>query len=174
LIARWRRSNNWRSFGVLPRRIIVLLLFSACFAVATGPPERRVENNVIISERDPNVRIELPKSVRYIGADRWVLYDMADCELHAFVEADKQQKVQRLYWVQFEGYLPTKPKLIHQYDSPRHTTIGGWDFYVDTWTGTNEDKVTAGSDTEHIAALIHAKGYKMPGGMMYAPGASTG
>jgi len=152
---------------VLPRRIIALLLFSACFAVATDPPERRVENNVIISERDPKVRIELPKSVQYVGADRWVLYDMADCELHAFVEADKQQKVQRLYWVQFEGYLPTKPKLKHQYDSPRHTTIGGWDFYVDTWTATNEDKVTAGSDTEHIAALIHAKGYKMPGGMMY-------
>jgi hypothetical protein len=158
--------EQWRSFGVLPGRIIVFLLFSACFAVATGPPERRVEDNVIISERNPKVRIELPKSIQYVGADRWVLYDMADCELHAFVEVDRQQKVERLYWVQFEGYLPTKPKLKHQYDSPRHATIGGWDFYVDTWTGTNEDKVTAGSDTEHIEALIRAHGYKMPAGMM--------
>jgi hypothetical protein len=40
-------------------------------------PERRVENNVIISERDPKVRIELPKSVQHVGADRWELYGIA-------------------------------------------------------------------------------------------------
>jgi hypothetical protein len=113
------------------------------------------------------VRIELPKSVRYVGADRWVLYDMADCELHAFVEADREQKVERLYWVQFEGYLPTKPNLKHQYDSPRHATIGGLGFYVDAWTRANDEKATPGSDLEHIEALIHAKRYKMPAGMMY-------
>jgi hypothetical protein len=83
------------------------------------------------------------------------------------VEAGRQQNVQRLYWLQFEGYLPTKPKLKHRYDSPRHVTIGGLDFYVDTWVSANDDKITAGSDAEHIKALIRAHGYKMPAGMMY-------
>jgi hypothetical protein len=152
---------------MLPKQIIILVLFASCLAAAASGPERRVEQNVIISERDPKVRIELPKSVQYVGADRWVLYGIADCELHAFVEADRQRNVQRLYWLQFEGYLPTKPKLKHRYDSPRHATIGGLDFYVDTWVGANDDKVTAGSDNEHIEALIRAHGYKMPAGMMY-------
>jgi len=145
---------------------ISAVLFAGSIAAKTEDPERRIENNVIISERDPNVRIELPKSVQYVGADRWVLYDIADCELHAFVEADRQHKVKRLYWVQFEGYLPTKPELKHQYDSPRHATIGGMDFYVDTWTRANGEKARAGSDLEHIEALIRAKGYEMPEGMM--------
>jgi len=150
-------------------RIIIVLLFSSSLAAEAQAkaPERKVENNVIISERDPKVQIELPKSVQYVGADRWVLYGIADCELHAFVEADRQQNAQRLYWVQFEGYLPTRPKLKHQYDSPRHTTIGVMDFYVDRWTRANHEKVTAGSDLEHIEALIRAHGYKMPAGMMY-------
>ena len=148
-------------------RSAIVLLSASCFATAATAPERRVENNVITSERDPKVRIELPKSVQYAGADRWVLYDIADCELHAFVDVDNQQNVQRLYWVQFEGYLPSKPKRQHQYDSPRHTIIGGLDFYVDTWTGANDDKVRLGSDTEHIEALIRAHGYKMPAGMTY-------
>jgi hypothetical protein len=148
------------------KRIIIPLLFAPSLVVAE-PPERKVENNVIISERDPKVRIELPKWVHYVGADRWVLYDMADCELHAFVEADAQKNVQRLYWVQFEGYLPTKPDLHHQYDSPRHTTIGGLDFYVNTGTGTQNDKVKPGSDTEHIRALLRARGYKRPAETMY-------
>jgi len=90
-----------------------------------------VEGNVITSERDPQVRIHLPNSAQYVGADRWVLYGMADCELHAFVDADPQKNVQRLYWVQFEGYLPTKPELKHKYDSPRHVDIGAW---ISMWT----------------------------------------
>jgi hypothetical protein len=74
--------------------------------------------------------------------------------------------VQRLYWVQFEGYLPSKPHLHHQYDSPQHATIGGPDFYVDTWIREKNEKSTPGSDLEHIEAVIRAKGYKMPAGMM--------
>jgi hypothetical protein len=150
---------------VLKRITIAIFFGISCLTVLA--PERKVENNVIVSERDPKVRIELPKSVQYVGADRWVLYGIADCELHAFVEADEQKNVQRLYWVQFESYLPSKPKLKHQYDSSRHATIGGLDFYVDTWTSTNDKKPEAGSDAEHIKALIRAHGYKMPAGMMY-------
>ena len=153
---------------MLLKRIIIVVLFGAgSLAIAANAPERRVESNVIISERDPKVRIELPKSVQYVGADRWVLYGIADCELHAFVEADNQQNVQRLYWVQFERYLTSKPDLHHKYDSPRHATIGGLDFCVDTWVKLTNDKIRPGSDEEHILALIRAHGYKMPAGMMY-------
>jgi hypothetical protein len=105
--------------------------------------------------------------VHYVGADRWALYNIADCELHAFVDADAQKNVQRLYWVQFEQYLPSKPDLHHTYDSPRHTQIGGLDFFVDTWVRSSTFNIDAGSDREHIEALIRAKGYKMPAGMMY-------
>ena len=151
---------------VLNQIIVIVVLFCGCLAAQTKNPERKVEGNVIGSERDPQVRIQLPKSVQYVGADRWVLYGIADCELHAFVEADKRKNVQRLYWVQFEGYVPTKPKLKHEYDSPRHTKIGGMDFYVDTWVRANGAETRPGSDVEHIEALILAKGYRMPAGMM--------
>ena len=133
----------------------------------TAPPERKVVGNVVTSERDPAVRIELPKAAQYVGADRWVLYGIADCELHAFVEADAQKNVQRLYWVQFEGYLPSRPDLHHTYDSPKHTTIGGMDFYVDTWVRTKDTTTESGSDREHIEVLVRAKGYRMPEAMMY-------
>jgi len=130
-------------------------------------PERQVTRSAIVSAHDPGVRIHLPESAQYVGADRWVLYDVADCELHAFVEADPQKNVQRLYWVQFEGYIPSKPDLHHDYDSPRHTTIGGLDFYVDTWVRPDNAQTQKGSDREHIEALVRQKGYRMPAGMMY-------
>jgi hypothetical protein len=147
------------------RFLIIVSLASSLFAETTAP-ERQIDHNAIISERDPKLRIELPASVQYVGADRWILYKIADCELHAFVEADEQKNVQRLYWIQFEGYIPSRPELHHTYDSPRHATIGGLDFYVDTWTSSADDKSKPGSDSEHIRKLIEARGYKMAANAM--------
>lgn len=70
-----------------------------------------------------------------------------------------EDAVQRLDWVQFEGYLPTRPELKHRCDSPRHAKLGGVDFYVDTWVRTKDAETQPGSDREHITALIQEKGY---------------
>jgi hypothetical protein len=149
------------------KQIIAVISCCMFFAAQNQAPERRVEGNTITSAHDPRLRIRLPESVYDVGADRWVLYGIADCELHAFVEADEQKNVQALYWVQFEGYIPERPDLHHTYDSPRHATIGGLDFYVDTWPRSNGEKTESGSDREHIDALIRAKGFKIPADMMY-------
>ncbi len=144
--------------------MVLLCLYLAAQATI---PDRKVESNVITSEHDPAVRIRLPDSAQYLGADRWVLYDMADCELHAFVDPGPQKRVQRLYWVQFEAYLPTRPELHHTYDSPKHAQLGGMDFYVDSWVRTKEAENPRGSDVEHIMARIPAQGYHMPEAMLY-------
>lgn len=148
------------------RSMLAISLACATLTAQTTTPERQVRGNIISSEHNPRIQIQLPQTVQYVGADRWVLYGIADCELHAFVDADRKRNVQQLYWIQFEGYLPSKPELHHKYDSPRHTTIGGLDFYVDTWVRPTAADVKAGSDLEHIEALIRKKGYKLPNGIM--------
>jgi hypothetical protein len=157
----------WRtSLSATKYRFLTAAVFLPVSAAAQATaPERRVEGHAIISERDPRLRIELPSAAQYVGADRWVLYDIAECELHAFVEADAQKNVQRMYWVQFEQYVPSRPELHHTYDSPHHAVIGGLDFYVDTWVRAHGEETRAGSDREHIEALIRSKGFKMPAGM---------
>lgn len=144
-----------------------LIVVSGLLLPQTAAPERKVESNSINSERDPKIRIVLPTSAQYVGADRWNLYDIADCELHAFVEPDAEKNIERLYWVQFEGYLASKPELKHTYDSPRHAEIAGWDFFVDTWVREAHAETQKGSDREHLEALLRTRGYKMPAGMMY-------
>jgi hypothetical protein len=146
--------------------LIAAFVFPLALHAQTAP-DRQISGTAISSTHDPHVQIHLPEAAKYVGADRFVLYNIADCELHAFIEADAQKNVQRLYWIQFEGYLPSKPGLAHSYDSPRHTTIGGLDFFLDTWPRANGEKTNPGSDREHIEALIRGSGYKMPAGMMY-------
>lgn len=149
----------------MKRRIAIVAVFALCSSFFIGQdslPERTVQKNVIISKQDPALRITLPEKVKYVGAERWVLYGIADCELHAFVEADADKNVQRIYWVQFESYLPSRPELHHTYDSPKHTNIGGLDFYVDSWALSKDTKSDAGSDREHTENMIAAKGYRIP------------
>jgi hypothetical protein len=128
----------------LVKWIVAMGMVWGLFGARVSGPERTVNGDVITSAREPAVRIELPKAVNYLGAERFVLYGIADCELHGWVEADAGKKVSRLYWVEFEGYLATKPELHHTYDSVRHAGLGGMDFYVDTWTRGKGDAIEAG------------------------------
>src|SRR5215831_16264874 len=123
----------------MAKQLLAFALVPFFFAQSSAP-DRRVSGSTLTSNHDPNLQIRLPESAQYVGADRWILYDIADCELHAFVEADTQKNVQHLYWVQFEGYIPSKPDSKYQYNSPRHEKIGGMDFYVDTWVRSSDAK----------------------------------
>ena len=150
------------------------LLTAFMLAVAALPcvaqaPERVVKGNTLVSERDPKITLEFREPVEYVGADRWVLYDVADCEVHVFVQADSSRKVLRLYWVQFEAYLPTVPHSYDGYNSPVRADIGGREFIVDGWfrpTGPGSGTGRPGSDREHVLKLLAAKGYALPNEMM--------
>ncbi|WP_263416982.1 hypothetical protein [Terriglobus albidus] len=110
----------------MKRLLILAALTTLCgiAAAQTPPPERTVIGNVVVSQHDPAVRIALPKEAVYLGAERFVLHSIADCEIHIFVEADAQRVVKRLYWIQFEGYLPSTPGAVYGYKFERTLELG--------------------------------------------------
>jgi hypothetical protein len=131
-------------------------------ARAGDAPDRTIRGHTVVSTHDPAVLIRLPAAANYVGADRWLLRKYADdIELHAFVDADRERHVRRLYWLQFEAYLPSRPELKHGYTSNRHVTLGGMDFYLDTWV--ERDSVEEpGSDGAHLRAPLRSAGYVLP------------
>ena len=146
-----------------PAASAALLLLSCKLAGAEAPsPERQVRDNSIVSERDPAVRLELPARAHHVGAHRWTLYDVADCELHVFVEADENKKVQRLYWIQFEGYIPSRPELHYDYSANAKTEFAGRTFFVNASSGELNRKSRDGSDLEQVQKLIRSAGYSLP------------
>lgn len=124
-------------------------------------PERTVQGTTISSKSDPAVRIKLPATAQYVGADRWDLYNVADAEIQVFVEADAQKKVQRLYWVQFEAYLPDNT---HSYDYPFKETLthGGLTFDVTTNFRRTSGPTRPGSDRERVLKQLERAGYQLP------------
>jgi hypothetical protein len=140
--------------------IVALLVFVTAAAAADKSPERVVQASTLTSRHDPAVTIQLPAAAHYAGAARWDLYDICDAELHVFVEADAQRRVQRLYWVQFEHYLPDNT---YTYDYPftEALTLGGRVFDVTTnFRPSGPSK--PGSDRERVLQLVAQSGYAMP------------
>lgn len=156
----------------MKRFVLVIAILLASFAAHANTPKetlkplRTVNATTVTSTQDPAVRVTLPKEARYVGADRWILYDVADCEIHLFVEADADKNVKRWYWIQFEGYIPSKPDLKYRPKDTRIETIGGLDFQVRARFGPSTDTPQPNSDSERVMQLLRGNGYKLPPHMM--------
>jgi hypothetical protein len=129
----------------------------------------RVQGQTITSTGFPQGSITFDSSFTYVGVDTFVLYDVARCEIHLFAQADSARNVQRLYWVQFEGYLPGIDDTYNYSNDPRRTLINGFTFY-DRPRYYNSEAAAAnrrkGSDGEHMMKLLERNGYRITGDLM--------
>lgn len=130
-------------------------------AFASQASIRTVEGQVLISTRLPAIRLEFDKEFRYVGGHAFVLYDVAQAEQHFFVEADQDKRINRLYWVQFEGYRPENNKK-YNYKVSETIKLGGLEFIADAYA--RNIKANPGrpdSDGAHARAFLESKGYRL-------------
>lgn len=66
-----------------------------------------IEDNTLISKGFPEGRITVDESFNYVDGETFIRYEVARCEIHLYAEADESGRILRLYWFQFEGYLPS-------------------------------------------------------------------
>lgn len=151
---------------------ILLTLAGAAPAAAQGSPApaapaARVERHSVV-HRGKGVTVRVPASATYVGSERFRLYDVADAEIHVFAEAGPERRVRRLYWVQFESYLPARPELRYDYSDNRRSELWG----SVTWVGGGPRRTGAsgrpGSDGEHVRNLLARAGYTLPAEAMSA------
>lgn len=130
-------------------------------ASATQQRARTVEGQVLTSTEMPPVRLKFPADFKYIGAQDFILYDNARAEQHFFVVADGQRRITRLYWVQFEGYLPTNTHT-YRYTVNKTVNVGGLEFIADARAAnvkTNQGRPD--SDGARARAFFENKGYRL-------------
>jgi len=149
----------------MKRLILALSLLFVAFSVCaeTLMPRRTVTGNTVLSKADPDARIEILQPAAYVGAVRFALYDVADCEIHLFVDTDASKKVRRLYWVQYEAYLAEHPTLKYEkHPAYSPTALNGLPFHQRARFGQSSDTPQPGSDAERAFALLAEKGYSLP------------
>ena len=122
---------------------------------------RSVKDQVLTSTEMPAVRIEFDKGFKYVGNHSFILYDVAHAEQHFFIDADKEGRVKRMYWAQFEGYLPSNTHT-YRYKVNKTANIGGLVFVADA--NARNIKANPGrpdSDGARARVFLESKGYRM-------------
>ncbi|MEK6279283.1 MAG: hypothetical protein AABN95_02920 [Acidobacteriota bacterium] len=139
----------------------VTLIPSSLAANDIKIPPRKVRGQTLTSTHLPAVRIKFDKAFKYVGHQSFVLYDVANAEQHFFVDADKQGRIKRMYWVQFEGYLPNNTHS-YQYKAIKTVDIGGLSFVADAQAINVKGNIgRADSDGNRARAFLVSKGYRM-------------
>jgi hypothetical protein len=143
--------------------IVAVITMAALSNPASAPSvqPRSVKDQVLTSTEMPAVRIEFDKGFKYVGGHSFILYDVAHAEQHFFLDADKEGRVKRMYWVQFEGYLPTNSN-VYRYKVDKTQVIGGLEFIADAYA--RNIKANPGrpdSDGARARAFLEGKGYRM-------------
>ena len=146
------------------------LTMAALAAAPAGPevpsaPQAKVEANRVIHPGE-RITVHVPATATHIGSERFSLYDVADAEVHVFIDAGADKRMRRLWWLQFESYLPSVPQHHYDYSDNRRGELGG----VTTWmragpTATNHP-MRAGSDREHVFGILTRAGIPIPGEVM--------
>src|SRR5262245_59185379 len=128
---------------------------------AASRQARSVKDQVLTSPETPAVRIEFDKGFKYVGSHSFILYDVAHAEQHFFVDADEEGRVKRIYWVQFEGYLPNNTHT-YRYKVNKTADIGGLEFVADAYArNIKGNPGRPDSDGARARAFLESKGYRM-------------
>lgn len=122
---------------------------------------RTAKGQTLTSSELPKLKLKFKKPFKYVGGHTFILYEVARAEQHFFVDADKDGNVSRLYWVQFEGYLPSNTHA-YDYDSPKKVNIGRLDFFADVYARKVDPKQgRPDSDSAKAREFLLSKGYKL-------------
>jgi hypothetical protein len=165
-----QESMARKTFLIAAMLVSSLLVSSIAYAQSDVDSQtRRVKGQILTSASLPPIRIRFGKAFNYAGSQQFILYDRAQVEQYFFVDADKQQRIKRMYMVQFEGYLPNVSGS-YNYSVTKTVSLAGQSYIVDVEVIPNVPaaiKQDAQSDVARAASFLEGKGYRIGEGIVF-------
>lgn len=148
------------------KKVFVIALFVAvASSFAFGQREkqtRRVKGQVLTSTYLPPARLKFDKAFKHVGSQKFTLFERAEAEQFYFVDADKQQRIKRMYIVQFEGYLPNIDAT-YDYPATKIVDLAGEKYIVEAQLVPSVSTVLKQrpeSDAARAVSFLEGKGYR--------------
>jgi len=146
-------------------KALLLVLMLACLqspalSQATAEP-RQVKGQILSSTHLPSIRIKFDDNLKHIGSQKFILYGRAQVEQFFFVEADGERHIKRMYFVQFEGYLPNVDAT-YNYPATETVTLAGQTYLVNAESVPNISEAlrpNPESDAARAMSFLKTRGY---------------
>jgi hypothetical protein len=138
-------------------RVVILLAIIVAPHVLLA--QRTVSGNRIVSRELPAATLEAGAGLQYAGTQSFELYGVANAEQHFFVELDGN-RVKRLLWIQYEGYLPSNSNTYNYRDSTVSHSSQVWHRRIAA-ARIPDTESRPDSDGARARAFIRGKGWSM-------------
>jgi hypothetical protein len=139
--------------------LLCVVLTSALALAQATTPERTVAGQTLRSVHTPAIQLTFNEVFKYAGGQRFILYNVADAEQHVFVDAMDGGRIRRMFWIQFEHYLPSNSET-YRYKPNQTVRFGPAEFITDVRPfGSSEDP---DSDGGHLKSMLEHKGLHWP------------
>ena len=93
-------------------------------------PQRSVEGNCLYSSDIPAIRVQLARSLEYLGNLKSKIHDVAHIDNYYFADRDENGIIQRIVYLQFEGYFP-EVEGSYEYPNTQPIQMANFDFVYD-------------------------------------------
>jgi hypothetical protein len=139
--------------------LIGLFIFQS---IAFSSTSRRVEDNVLISDSLPQIKIKVEPAIQYVGSFPFEIKGVAAGERYVFAESNGKN-IKRAVIAQFESFLPESSE-IYRYNFANAIDIGKHKFNHSTFAFTNEDAIKENPDGEAAltVSFLKKKGFEIP------------
>ncbi|HEY3582136.1 MAG TPA: hypothetical protein VGK82_16385 [Pyrinomonadaceae bacterium] len=132
-------------------------------------PVRTVKGQVLTSTSLPSIRLKFDKHFKYAGTQKFVLYGRSQAEQFFFVDTDQSGQIQRMYLVQFEGYLPNT-NATYDYAVTETVALNGQTYIANSESVPNVSallKQEPESDAARAVTFLTNKGFHLPEALKY-------
>ena len=121
-----------------------------------------VRDGVLISLKEPSLAIEVKDSFTFVGRHPFTIRDVAAGERFIFVDAEGDI-IQRLFIVQFEGFLPGVDNF-YRYDLSESPVVADYPFRSNGYAFDIVEAIAANPRAESAATypFLKSKGYVVP------------
>jgi hypothetical protein len=144
------------------KSLILTILISLQSIALFGSPLRRVEDNVLVSDSLPQIKIKVDSAIQFLGSFPFEIKGVAAGERYVFAESNGK-KIKRVVIAQFESFLPESSE-IYRYSFANAMDIGGHKFNHSTPVFTNAEAIKENPDGEAAltVSFLQKKGYEIP------------
>ena len=135
------------------------LLFLLWILPGFADPVRRVQNNVLISDTLPAIRIQIDPAFRFEGSFPFRIQDIAEGYRYVFIDGNPKE-VKRMFIAQFESFLPESTE-IYRYNFDNALLMEGFRFRHSTFAFSMKEAMKENPDSEaaKTQTFLDKKGY---------------
>lgn len=143
------------------RTASILLMTSSAIlatsAIASSTENlRRVDGDTLFSKATPALQLVVDGAFTYVGANSYVIKEIARVERHHFVVADSAGRIEKLIIVQFEGFLDSVDNE-YRFSIRNPVRLGEREYHHNTWVFDNASSIASGPGLESDMTNRHLK-----------------